>query len=588
MYGVITFVLGVWFTKRSGTSIEDYFVAGRSLPWWVAGTSIAATWFATDAPLATASLVRQHGVFGNWLWWYEATGVLLMVFFYAKLWRRSRVITDAEFIELRYSGRPASFLRGFTAIYHGVIRNCVVMGWVMLAMVKFSKVLLGWDPIFTLSVSGALAIIYTMASGLWGVVLTDMFQFVTGLIGSIILAVIVLSHFGGPSEMAAQISALPDAPAGVLDLLPSREHISSMEFLSYIFLIGIVWIRSGQGDGYLAQRLFATKNEQHSIKAAFWFTFLGIVVMTWPWIVVGLGSLLTYPISTMPAELAADPELAYPMMLSEYMPAGLKGLLVASFLAAFMSTMDTHLCWGGSYLINDIYKRFINKTSSNQHYVKMSRLSIPILVMLAILFAWQMDSIERAWIYIIDLMAGIGMVWLLRWYWWRVNAWAEISSMAASLLIVNGNLIVRLLEYLQVLNPVTATSIGAFWTSEFDMIRTVIILLGVTVVWLIVIKFTQPTQHDTLVTFYRTVKPGGWWGHIAKENPDIDTGEGSNMKWLGWALGVLFIYSALLGVGYLLTGKAILGVVLLLLSFLSAVGTLRITGELKTETLDNK
>ena len=230
MYGVITFVLGVWFTKRSGTSIEDYFVAGRSLPWWVAGTSIAATWFATDAPLATASLVRQHGVFGNWLWWYEATGVLLMVFFYAKLWRRSRVITDAEFIELRYSGRPASFLRGFTAIYHGVIRNCVVMGWVMLAMVKFSKVLLGWDPIFTLSVSGALAIIYTMASGLWGVVLTDMFQFVTGLIGSIILAVIVLSHFGGPSEMAAQISALPDAPAGVLDLLPSREHISSMEF----------------------------------------------------------------------------------------------------------------------------------------------------------------------------------------------------------------------------------------------------------------------------------------------------------------------------------------------------------------------
>ncbi|MFQ5675932.1 MAG: sodium:proline symporter, partial [bacterium] len=245
IYGLITFVLGIWFTRRASRSLEDYFVAGRSLPWWLAGTSIAATWFATDAPLATASLVRQHGIFGNWLWWYETGGLMLLVFFFAKFWRRANIITDAEFMELRYSGQSAAALRVTAAVYHGVVRNCIIMGWVMLAMVKFAKVLLGWDAVYTLVICGLLAVIYTVASGLWGVVATDLFQFIIGLAGSIILAVIVLVHLGGPGNMVEAIRNLPDAPKGALDILPDPGHTSPLQFASYICLIFLLWSRSG-------------------------------------------------------------------------------------------------------------------------------------------------------------------------------------------------------------------------------------------------------------------------------------------------------------------------------------------------------
>ena len=288
IYIIITSVLGFWFTKKAGKSMEDYFLAGRSLPWWIAGTSIAATWFATDAPLAAASLVRKHGIFGNWLWWYEAGGLMLLVFFFAKYWRRANILTDAEFMELRYSGKEASVLRVVSAIYNGLLKNCVVMGWVMLAMVKFAKVLLGWDALITLSVCVTLAVIYTSASGIWGVVTTDMFQFVIGLLGSMILAGIVLNSVGGPTGLVEQINGLKDAPQGVLDILPNPRNISSLEFASYMCLILVLWSRSGH-DGYSAQRLFATKNEKHAVLAAFLWGFLGVTVMTWPWSIVGLG-----------------------------------------------------------------------------------------------------------------------------------------------------------------------------------------------------------------------------------------------------------------------------------------------------------
>ena len=543
IYGVITTLLGLWFTRKAGSSVESFFVAGRSLPWWLAGTSIAATWFATDAPLVAASLVRQQGIFGNWLWWYEAAGIMMLVFFYARLWRRARIITDAEFIELRYSGRPAAVLRGFSALYQGVLKNCVVMGWVMLAMIKFSQVLLGWEPALTLVVCISLAMLYTVASGLWGVVVTDLLQFTTGLLGTMILAGIVLYQLGGPAEMANQISNISDNPA-TLDIIPNPAHLSPLEVVGFFLLIFVLWSRSGQGDGYIAQRLFATRNEKQSLLAALWFSFAGTVLMTWPWIIVGLGSLLIFPVALATPELAADPELAYPMMIAELMPAGLRGMLVASFLAAFMSTMDTHLCWGASYLVNDVYRRFMRPKASERHYVIASRCAVLVLVMLAAFTAWQMESIERGWIYVIEITAGIAMVWLLRWYWWRVNAWAEISAILGSLFIANGFLWVQLLEWAGILSGPALVAMDTFYSSEYNLVRAVSILVVCTAIWVIVALCTKPDPQSKLLTFYDRVRPGGWWGPIAKLRPDINTGQPAWQRWMAWGLGMVFIWSS--------------------------------------------
>ena len=575
IYGAATVGLGLWFTSRAGGSVENFFVAGRTLPWWLAGTSIAATWFATDAPLAAASLVRQQGIFGNWLWWYEAAGVMMLVFFYARLWRRARIITDAEFIELRYSGKPASVLRGFSALYQGVLKNCVVMGWVMLAMVKFSKVLLGWDAAFTLTVCIALALVYTIASGLWGVVVTDLLQFTTGMLGTLILAGIVLYQLGGPAEMADQIRAVSDNP-GTLDIIPNPAHLSPLEAISFFLLIFVLWTRSGQGDGYIAQRLFATRDEKQSLLSALWFSFAGTVMMTWPWVIVGLGSLLIFPIATATPDLAADPELAYPMMIGELMPAGLRGMMVASFLAAFMSTMDTHLIWGASYLVNDVYRRFMVKDRTERHYVVASRVAVLVLVLIAAVTAWQMDSIERGWIYVIEITAGIAMVWLLRWYWWRVNAWAEISAMAGSFFVANGFLWAALLEKIGLLSGSALEAVNTFYSSEYDMVRAVFILLSCTVIWVVVALATKPDPDEKLEAFYRRVRPGGWWGPIAQRCPDVPADIPASRRWMGWFMGMLFLWSSLLGIGYLATGRPWTGLILLVLAVAGGFGTLKV------------
>jgi SSS family solute:Na+ symporter len=576
VYGLITIGIGLWFSKRSSANIEEYFVAGRALPWWLAGTSLAATYFATDAPLLAASLVRQHGIFANWLWWYEATGVMVMVFFYAKLWRRANIVTDAEFIELRYSGRPATALRIFTALYHGVIKNLVVMGFVLLAMMKFSQVIFGFDPLYTLIVCVCVALSYTVTAGLWGVVVTDLFQFITGTLGTMIFAGLVLYELGGPAEMAAQIASIKDVNPGTLDLVPNSDHMSSLQFVSYIALIFILWVRSAQGDGYLAQRLFATKNEKQSVLAALWFNFAANVMITWPWIVVGLGSLVILPLATATPELLADPELAYPMMIEAIVPVGMKGIIIASFLAAFMSTMDTHLCWGGSYMVNDIYRRFFKKEASDRHYVAVSRISILILAALAAITAWQMESIERGWIYILQITAGLAMVNLVRWYWWRVNAWAEISAMAGTLLLVNGAILIKLFVGLGLVSETTYLNINVFYGSDYDMLRATFILASCTVLWLFVALLTKPVDLDHLDSFYRRVRPGGWWGEIARRCPEVVIENNTASNWLGWLLGIIFIYSSLLGIGYTLTGRSDLGVVLVGISIVGAALTIRI------------
>jgi len=578
VYGAVTLTLGFWFSRRAGSSLEEYFVAGRALPWWVAGTSIAATWFATDAPLATASLVRQRGIFANWLWWYEAAGLMLLVFFYARLWRRAAILTDAEFIELRYSGRPASFLRGFSALFQGLLKNCVVMGWVMLAMVKFSRVLLGWDPAVTLVVCVALALTYTVASGLWGVVVTDLLQFVAGMTGSLVLAGIVLWRVGGPAAMAAGIRALPDASPGTLDVLPNPTHLSPLDFVSFVVLILLLWTRSGQGDGYLAQRLFAARDERQSMLSALWFSLAGIVLMTWPWVVVGLGSLLILPTATASPELLADPELAYPMVIAELMPAGLRGLMVASFLAAFMSTMDTHLCWGASYLVNDVYKRFLRPDASERHYVRVSRIAVVGLVLVAAVTAWQMETIEGAWIYVIELTAGVAMVWLLRWYWWRVNAWAEIAAMSTSVVLANGMVWARTAAAWGLMRVEALERLGRLYGSDYDFLRALAFLVAATVVWIAVAYATRPDAPEHLDRFYLRVRPGGWWGPVAARCGAVDTGlPSAGRRWAGWTSGMIFLYAWLVGIGHLVTGRSASAAALLLAGLIAGFATLSLS-----------
>jgi len=574
VYGLIIIGIGLWFSKKAGKGLEEYFVAGRTLPWWIAGTSIAATYFATDAPLAAASLVRQYGIYGNWLWWYEASGVMMIVFFYAKLWRRANVITDAEFIELRYSGRAASILRAFTALYHGLLKNLIVMGFVLLAMMKFSQVILGFNPLYTLTICVTVSMVYTMTSGLRGVVYTDLMQFITGTLGTIAFAALVLIEVGGPSQLVEKISSMEGNNPGTLDLIPQSDHMSSLQFISYVVLILILWSRSAQGDGYLVQRLFAAKNEKHSVLSALWFNFTANVLMTWPWIIVGLGSLIIFPLATASPELLADPELAYPMMIVEIVPIGLKGLIIASFLSAFMSTMDTHLCWGGSYMVNDIYKRFIKKNASNFHYVKASRWSIFILAIFAAISAWQMESIERGWLFIIQLTAGIAIVMLLRWYWWRVNPWAEISAMIGSFILANGLFLSKGLYKIGLISSESFGQIDVLFASEYDMLRATFILVACTVIWVIVALCTPPDDKEHLRNFYRKVKPSGWWGEIAKSCPEVKPNENFSNNWIGWFVGIIFIYSSILGIGYLVIDQSILGLGLILISVIGAILTI--------------
>jgi SSS family solute:Na+ symporter len=326
----------------------------------------------------------------------------------------------------------------------------------------------------------------------------------------------------------------------------------------------------------VAQRLFATKTERQSLLSAFWFSFAATVLMTWPWVIAGIGSLLILPIATAAPELAADPELAYPMMIVEMMPAGLRGLMVATFLAAFMSTMDTHLCWGASYLVNDVYRRFIKRFATERHYVLASRLAIVALAVVAAVTAWQMDSIRRAWIYVIELTAGVALVWLLRWYWWRVNAWAEVSAMAGSFVLANGTVWASLLHRIGILSDSGMAQVTSYYGGEYDFIRATIILLGCTLIWLVVTLNTAPDETSRLEAFYRRVRPGGWWGPIAALCPDVTIEHDAKRQWLGFGLGLLFVYGSLLGAGYLLTDRPVPGTVAMLLSVVGAWAALRL------------
>lgn len=565
-YLLISIGIGIFVVKHDSKNITDFFVAGRNLPWWLLGTSIAATWFATDAPLAVTALVRTKGIYGNWLWWYLGTGIMMMVFFYAKYWRRAQILTDAEMIELRYSGKSASVLRGFTAVFFGVFKNCISLGWIMLAMLKFCNVMTGWSAEFALGITLTLALIHTLISGIKGVVILDMLHFSAGTISSILFAILVLIKVGGPTALSEKLAASTSAPLGITDMLPNISHIGTTEMIAFVCLIGVLWLGQAQGDGYIVQRLFSAKNEKHAIKASLWFAVAGVVILTWPWIVVGLGSIVILPISGASEALLADPELTYPMMINEVLPVGLRGLLVAAFMAAFMSTVDTHLCWGGSYMVNDIYKRFVNNKANDNHYLLVSRISIVFLLLLSALAAWQMDSIAGAWIYIIEIISSIAIILMLRWFWWRINAWSEITSMLSALILANGFLWVQWLHNFDLVSDSVMEMVNGWYSKDLALIRATILLLLCTCISILVTFITKPVDNTTLLNFYIKVRPKGWWGPIAKQVSESSDNSSSQDSWLGFLFGVIFLNSILFSVGHAVLGGYTVALILLFIS----------------------
>ncbi len=574
---VLSLIIGLYFTKRASSSLREFFVAEGSLPWWLVGTSMVATTFAADTPLVVSGLVRKGGIYENWLWWSALMGGLLTVYFFAGLWRRAGLLTDVEFVELRYDGKSAAGLRAFSAVYSGLLVNCIVMGWVTLAMSKILNVMMGWDKVSSVAILVVLTLAYTTLSGYWGVVVTDFFQFAIAMFGAIALMCVVFVQMGGPTSMVEQVLAAPGVDPKVLQFAPDFRTATHLAILTFVVQVSLLWWGSGQGSGYLAQRLFSAKDERHAAKAFLWFNVANYALRPWPWIVVGLASLVYFPL-----QAGEDHELAYPKMIASLMPTGLRGLMVASLFAAFMSTLSTQLNWGASYIVSDIYKRFLVRDASERHYVNTSRIVMVILMLIGALAAWQSESISKVWIYLLTIGSGSAFVGLLRWYWWRVNAWAEIGAMASSLILANGNVFCKPLAAIGVLSPAAMKHIDLFYASDNYAIRIVFIIGICTASWVTIMYLTPPVSSEHLERFYRRVRPGGWWGAVGRRCPEIQTASALR-GWIGWFAGTVCIYTALFGIGYLCIGKY--GAALVLLAFSAVSGWYMIDNMPREEVL---
>jgi len=537
-YGLFALAVGAIYSRRAGRSTNEYFISSRNLPWWIIGTSMVATTFAADTPLAVSGIVAKDGIAGNWLWWNLALAHLLAVFFFSRLWRRAGIITDLELIELRYSGRPAAALRGFRALYEGVLTNGIIMGWVLLAMAKLLGVLFDFPKIWALGLCLVLALAYTVLSGFWGVVVTDLVQFAIAMVGAIALAIIAVGDHGGLSEVVSGIE--PET----LALFPRHGGELWTAFLVYL---GINWWASKHvdGGGYLSQRMFAARSERDSQLGTLWFAVAHYALRPWPWILVGLVALKAHGGEDWFSGNAAlgikgDPELGYAQMIKDCLPVGLRGLMVASFFAAFMSTIDTHLNWGGSYLVNDLYRRFLARDREERHYVLAARVCAVLLMLVGVGVALLMETIAGGWKLMWQLTAGIGGVYVLRWFWWRINAWSEIAAWTASSI---------------------ATLVLNLGFPEMDFgPRLSITALFSTGCWLIVTLLTAPVAEERLVEFYRRVRPRSpGWRPIAERAGLVADRSGIGGDLLGWALGTAVVFGALFGIGKLLLGEPMLG-----------------------------
>ncbi|HEX9652072.1 MAG TPA: sodium:solute symporter family protein [bacterium] len=582
------FGIAAYYSRTAGKSTQEFFLSGRNLPWYLAGTAMVATTFAADTPLAVTELVARNGIGGNWLWWNMAIGGMLTVFFFAKLWRRAGIMTDVELVELRYSGKAAAVLRGFRALYLGLFANVIVMGWVHKAMEKIFKVTIpGIDPFLLVVIVGGLIAIYAAASGLLGTARTDSFQFVFAMIGCVVLAVIVvrLPEVGGLYGIRSKLSPQ------VLDFFPRIGDVTvsgltggalSLTIGAFMAYIGLQWWSSWYpgadpgGGGYIAQRMMACKDEKNSLYATLWFNIAHYTIRPWPWILVALAALIILPRAENTAALQAenplfyeqavqvfsnpallnsdgalnqskefldyyekyentvDPGVLYPKLMLRYLPPGLLGLLIAVFLAAYMSTIASQISWGTSYLINDFYRRFIKKTADEKHYVLISRFGIALMLIISLVVTNFLTTISGAWEFIINASAGMGAVLILRWFWWRINAWSEISAMIAPLIIYPIALAYGLRS------PITLYPV----------------VLGTTVIWLAATFVTKPVPNEILRKFYEKVHPGGvGWKAIAQQLPGVQSDSGFGRLFVSWLCGVALIYSTLFGIGKLLFGN---------------------------------
>ncbi|MEJ2109917.1 MAG: Na+:solute symporter [Acidobacteriota bacterium] len=560
-YFAFNICIGLYLRKRATASTEDYFIGGRKVVWWLAGTSMVATTFAADTPLAVTGMVAKNGIAGNWLWWNMLMSGMLTVFFYARLWRRAGVMTDVEFTEIRYSGRPAAFLRGFRALYLGLPINCIVMGWVNLAMVKILKMVFGITEVEALLIVLGIMILtaaVSILSGLWGVLVMDIFQFVLMMGVMIALAFFAVSAVGGMDQLIAKISVLDaarsagESSGSMLSFTPAIGSVW-MPMLTFLVYLAVNWWATWYpgaepgGGGYIAQRILSAKDEKHSLLATLWFNIAHYAVRPWPWILVALCSLILYP------DLA-DKESGFVRVIVDpnVFPSALRGLIIAAFAAAYMSTITTQLNWGASYIVNDFYKRFLVRDRNERHYVLASQAATLLVMVASIVVAYFFDTIEGAWKFLIAISAGTGSVFLLRWFWWRINAWSEVSAMVASFVV---SLVLQFYFRLDSDQPL-----------EFAWIVLITVACS-TVVWILTTYLTAPEDEAVLIAFYRRIRPGATlWGPVAAKAPDVPRRSDTAWNLLDWFCGCVLVYLTLFGVGKLIFLQWTEGIVFLLLA----------------------
>jgi SSS family transporter len=521
LYLLLIFAAGMLLTRRASSSVDDFFIGGRHMPWWLIGVSMAATNFSIDTPVSLTHFIRTEGISGVWFFWASAISALLVAFLFAKLWRRSGVMTDAEIIEKRYGGKPAAALRLFKGFYFGVLFNAFIMGWVFLAVIKVLGGLTDLPVEWILFGATSLALVYTLASGFYGVVITDFIQYFIALAGSITLAVFAVAEVGG---LGALVSGLEQqGMEQKLHFVPemNRDNLGPVSvFLTYIM---VQWWahKYADGGGKHIQRMLSAKNEQHAFAATLLYAFINYAIQVWPWILTALASLLLF-------DQLADPEQAYSMTMARVLPAGLLGLVLASLIGAFMSTIDTHLNLGASYMINDIYRRFIKPDASQRHYVWMSRVAMLLLLAISITLALNMDSVAGAWKFLLTFAAGAGPVWIIRWYWWRINAWSEFSAMIAS--------------------GVIATWIN-FAHGDWLYSQKLLVTVSLTaLVWVPVTLLTAAVTRDKLELFVQKIRPGGlgWRGFSVAH----DGKPGKAIR--NWLLALFLLFGLNFSLGWVL------------------------------------
>lgn len=570
---VLSLLIGLLVSMRAGSGVQEFFLSGRNMPWWLLGISMVATTFSADTPNLVTDIVRTNGVSGNWVWWAFLLTGMLTVFVYAKLWRRSEVLTDLEFYELRYSGKGAALLRGFRALYLGVFFNIMIMAGVSLAAIKIGSVLLGLEPWQTLLIASAVTVAYSSLGGLKGVIITDFFQFALAMIATFWAAGVIvdLPQVGGLQNLLSHASVAPK-----LDYIPS---LSNKEIFFTVFLIPIavqwwsVWYPGAEpgGGGYIAQRMLSAKDEKNAIWATLLFNFMHYAIRPWPWILVALASIVVFPnLDSLAAAFPnIDPslignDLAYPAMMS-FLPAGLLGLLVASLVAAFMSTISTHLNWGSSYVVHDFYHRFIDPQASDQKLVAVGRWTTVLLMIFSGIIALLLSNALQAFSILLQIGAGTGLLFILRWFWYRINVYSEITAMVVSFVIA---------LYLQIIHP----ALGFAPVATIDQL-----LWGVgltTLSWVLVTLWTPAEDQQTLVSFYQKIQPGGpGWKKVlqraAQEGVTVDT---TKKPWdvptgiLCMLFGTAAVYCLLFAAGSLVYGDYGRMGILLALTVVSTAG----------------